>query len=509
MPVNVIEAYLVSLGFHVDHLAAQKFEDAVKRAATATEKFAKDMTVGFVAAGGTIATVLTAVGAGTLSLMDRVSQADLGYQLFARRMFMGADAAKKLKIAADALGYTLEEIIWGPPELAQRYQQLIKDQTFMMKELGGPAFEQKMRNLRDIRFEFTRMGVEVQYFGMKLTESIMDKLFGGPASLDRRLSQLNEWFQRSIPHMADVVSNVLAPALRTAGSLFERVFTVEHFNAAVGAFEKLVTLSQKLFNQRNLDMVVNFAVKGTESLGLLLQFLSHPNLHLIMPDAQAGKLESAGKWIWDKLLSPEGFERNRNRPTFEQQFSKDELIGKIVYEARNKFGMGSEGIAAALAIAEQESGLNPSTKPSGKGAVGPFQVMPFNAGGSNLSDMTGNVDAGEGLLFHLYQKYGDWGKAFSHYYGMGNAGPGQPTTQEYSAQVQERMRRWQKDTDLTGSGAQYQPQSFHSDMGGVTIHINQPNATPEQIKHAVKEGIDEHTRNRARLGFASQQGSYA
>src|SRR6266700_6871186 len=120
MDVSVIKSYLVSLGFKVDRRELSGFTEALKRAATESEIVASKMAKGFVAAGITITGALAGVAAGFVGLMDHVAQNDLDMQLFARRMFLSTDAARKMKTATDALGYSIEEIVWGPPELAER-----------------------------------------------------------------------------------------------------------------------------------------------------------------------------------------------------------------------------------------------------------------------------------------------------------------------------------------------------------------------------------------------------
>jgi len=472
MPSNVIQEYLVGLGFSVDHAGLRKFEDSIKRAGANVEKFTKNMTVDFLKVGGAVTAAFTALGAGTVALMGNVAQADLGYQLFARRMFMGVDAAKKMKIAQDALGYSLEEIIWGPPELAERYRQLVKDQTVMMKELGGPDFEKKMRNLRDIRFEFTRMGVEIQYFGMRLTESIMDKLFGGPASLEQKLDKLNNWFQLNIPRIADMLANQIAPAMKAIGNLAERIFT-----------------------QKNVEWAVNLVLRGGKRIEMLIDWLESNNkLGLLFGDTG----EAIGKWGSSILNAFPNPSTPQGKQWWSGKTPRSALQDKIAAIA-NKFGIPPE---AAWAVAMKESGMNPNAPMGKAGEIGMFQVLPQTGmaeGFEDLSNLDENILAGLTRLQQGIRKYGMTPEAFAYYNGSG------PMARAYGADV---WKRYQSFLGPTG-GATVQPQSYHSDMGGVTININSPNATPEQIKKAVKDGIDEHTRTTASRMFATTQGSAA
>ncbi len=100
--------------------------------------------------------------------------------------------------------------------------------------------------------------------------------------------------------------------------------------------------------------------------------------------------------------------------------------------------------ALALAVANQESGFNPSAV-SSKGATGLFQLMPATAAGlgvSNPLDPTQNINGGVALLAQLDKQYnGDTSLVLAAY----NAGPTAvnnyggippfPETQNYVASI--------------------------------------------------------------------------
>src|ERR1022692_156817 len=94
---NVIQEYLVSLGFSVDHAGLRRFEDSLKRATVNTEHFAKALGTDFVKAGVAVGGVLAAIGTGLVGMTTHFANQDLQYQIFARQMFIGTDAARKMK----------------------------------------------------------------------------------------------------------------------------------------------------------------------------------------------------------------------------------------------------------------------------------------------------------------------------------------------------------------------------------------------------------------------------
>lgn len=77
--------------------------------------------------------------------------------------------------------------------------------------------------------------------------------------------------------------------------------------------------------------------------------------------------------------------------------------------------------AIALAVAQQESGLNQAAR-GRAGEIGIFQLMPATAADQGCNPYTAaeNIHCGLGYLADLYAQFGDWTKALAAY----NGGPG-------------------------------------------------------------------------------------
>ncbi len=84
----------------------------------------------------------------------------------------------------------------------------------------------------------------------------------------------------------------------------------------------------------------------------------------------------------------------------------------LIQEAASKTGVPASVLAAIMSI---ESGGRNVESPAG--AVGPMQVMPFNAGSYNLWNPSENILRGAQMLAERHQKWGDWGKAAASYFG--------------------------------------------------------------------------------------------
>jgi Transglycosylase SLT domain len=142
---------------------------------------------------------------------------------------------------------------------------------------------------------------------------------------------------------------------------------------------------------------------------------------------------------------------------------------------------------------------------SNAGALGIMQLMPDTAArlGVNPYDANQNMAGGSRLLSMLLQKYGNvqetlaaynWGEpqldaALRRHGGQFALDYLPRETQKYIRDIEGHM----------GGG---------TNVGGVTININNPNATPQQIQRATQDGIEKALKdqNRRQLLNAQAQG---
>jgi hypothetical protein len=231
---NVIESYLVSLGFAVDQPELAKFKRALKDAGDTAEKHTSGIIGQFVKWQGAIVGAFSAVGLATIGMMDKVADADLGFKLTAQRMFLSVDAARSLTIATKALGHSLEDIAWNP-ELHARLAVLWGDQRTLTA--SGPAdAEQTLQKIRDVRFEITRAQVALQYIARDVTVMLY-KALGGDAFLVK-LRGWVEWFIGHAPQISQWITSVLVPIMKDALHVLQDVWKVTE--ALARAFVRLI-----------------------------------------------------------------------------------------------------------------------------------------------------------------------------------------------------------------------------------------------------------------------------
>jgi len=120
------------------------------------------------------------------------------------------------------------------------------------------------------------------------------------------------------------------------------------------------------------------------------------------------------------------------------------LIDLITQEAN------SQGVppSLALAVAQQESGMNPSATGQ-SGEIGLFQLLPSSFPGfstSDLRDVNTNTNLGIGYLADLYDQFGDWATALAAY----NAGPGNVSKGIIPASTQTYVSNILSNANLSG-----------------------------------------------------------
>ena len=76
---------------------------------------------------------------------------------------MTTESARKMDMITKSLGASSKEILFDK-ELHARADQMAQDIDRMAKALG-PNFEQNMKGIRDIRFEFSRLGQAIRVSG--------------------------------------------------------------------------------------------------------------------------------------------------------------------------------------------------------------------------------------------------------------------------------------------------------------------------------------------------------
>jgi len=277
---NFLDEYLIRLGAVVDTSGMARFQTALREASTLVDHQATRMAGSFLKAQTEIVGGFAAIGGAALGLADKVAMADQEYRLFGLHMYMTKENARSLKIAMDALGQPLENLTWDP-ELRGRAQQLIADQRAMAP---GGDFNAQMRKIRDIRFEFTRMEVELEYLGMHVVQDFMNALGFGPDELLMRLRKFNRWVITDLPQISARLVHDFMPIWKSLEEVFGALLvdlreTSILFSNLVGIFSADTSIMGTTFSLEHLSGALKHVAGGFATVAGLIahteQMLSH------------------------------------------------------------------------------------------------------------------------------------------------------------------------------------------------------------------------------------------
>jgi hypothetical protein len=256
---------MVKLGASVDSSGMQRFYQALREASNVSEASAASISGAFFKAQTEIVGGFVAIGTAALGLVDKVAMADQQYRMFAMHMFISKDAARSLKIGMDALGASMGEIRWDPTgELQGRMQQLQEDQRAMAP---SGDYDAQMRKIRDVRFEFTRMDVELQLIGMNTVQAFMKALGTGPDELLTKLQTFNHLVTTNVPMIVDKIVKLFMPVWTDLKGVFTATWeaikaTGVAFTDLVGLFSGDRSIEDSTFSLEKFATAVTHIVHG-------------------------------------------------------------------------------------------------------------------------------------------------------------------------------------------------------------------------------------------------------
>jgi hypothetical protein len=528
---NLIKSYLVGLGFKIDDLQFNKFrwtlESAEKRIAQHTSGMSRE----FLKFGGAAVGAYTAIGSATVGLLDKIAKGDLGYQLYAQHMYMSVDAAKKLKIATDALGYSINDISWNP-ELRSRFKELERIQTVMQASQGGD-FQANMRRIRDIRFEFTKFSVEGTYLLQNLANALFKSFGTGPDDLLKKLKDWNEWIETHLDEISDKITTYLNPILKDMWSILKDLWSIG------GDVTDVISDFLGLFSD---DKGIRTSANSLENFGAQMDSLSHrfkDFIHTVRENEDiAGMI--FGAMVGGKIAGPWGaaagaiaggaagaWERHkyfRSGEAYQPSVHLTEGARKALgLPAESPPGMNMAGVhlpikypdnsgadpsGGWLGIPGQESGGNYNAVNPQSGALGKYQIMPQNwpewakaAGLQPNAPMTPeNQDTVFRSRWGYYMKEygGDQRLAAAAWYGGEGAANRLQRGDMTALNIGPRngwagpnIRDYINQSTSAFSARGMTTQNFHASVGDIHIVVNGTNLSAEEIGNAVIRRVEE------------------
>jgi hypothetical protein len=312
---NVIEEYLVSLGFAIDDPSYRKFEALMNNAERTLTMHTSGMARRMIETQGAILGTFTGLSAAILGVVDHAASADQKFRLMGLRMLMTTESARKLSMVSDALGASLEEIVWDP-ELHQRAIEM-NDRIDKMAQSLGPGFENSMKGIRDVRTEISQFGVDLKFLGMKFAQDVWQQF--APGDPAKRLRDWLMWFESDIPKISAMLTGYAVPAVRKTVEMWGELAQV--LKGAGVAYTNTVALFSGDSSLRTTSFDLDKIFKATEHVGdgfvklfqiitrgeyVLAHFASGAALLFAGKNKEAGEEFKAG-------LDPYGQERKQRR----------------------------------------------------------------------------------------------------------------------------------------------------------------------------------------------------
>lgn len=510
MATNFIDEYLIKLGAAVDASGMARFHQALREASAVAESSAASIAGAFFKAQTEVVSGLAAIGGAALGLVDKVAMADQQYRLFALHMYMSKDAARGLKIAMDALGEPLENLAWDA-ELRARTHQLILDQRAMAP---NGDFDAQMRKIRDVRFEFTRMEVELQLLGMHVVQDFMRALGVGPDELLAKLRGFNNWVTHNLPMISDKIVTLFMPVWNDLKDVFFAVkdaleATGLAFTNIVGALTGDTSIEGTTFNFEKMAgalqhvahwMAVFAEVVAkaeelvadlTAAISQLLSAVPAPILDAVVGASVGGffggPLGAVAGAATGVAIGPWGGAPTAAKIAAQNSNTIHGLIDK--YAAQ--YGVDPR-LAHALAMQESGErqyapggGLLHGRNPDGSmtTATGAFQLLDATAKalGVNSANPEQNVQGGMYLFSRLLQKYSAYPN--SQELAIAAYHDGEPRVDAFLA------RRATLSSEALGeiAGVQRRMNAGGGDVtvGSIVVHVDKPNAVNADVGNAV------------------------
>ena len=507
--IKALKSYLVSLGFDANLSQFAKFESVLKDAKSLVKKSTVDIGLDLIKWQAAVTGVFFTISGAIVGMTTKVAMADQDFRLFGQRMLLSTEQARSLKISLDALGQPIEAIAFDP-ELHSRYEQLQKDQRLLTGGLGGD-FEGTMKQIRDVMFEFTRLEVEFKYFTFNVAKELFQALGGG--DFVQQLHELNDWIIKNIPEWSRKFAKDLVPILKDTwrilkdtGILFLELGTV--FTNFIALISGDSSLKSKTFD---FDKFASAVDKTANAVAWLLEKLIALETFVAQNVGLFGGLAAGAKI--GSFFGPEGTLAGA-------------AIGGLAGLAYDSFAgtgsgaPGASGGAASGATSDQaralakQVGSQLGVDPSIIFAQWAHETGNFtNRGARSLNNLAGIENPDK--TYRSFSSLSAFGDYYSSLIQRRYSGAlGASSIDDYASAL--KAGGYFEDSLGNYERGMKNFQGSYSSGGGISssyhfgdINIVQPNASPEQIKQAVKSAVEEHTALQTKRSLAQTRTVYA
>lgn len=219
---NIIEEYLVKLGVDVDDKSIKELDSGLKKVEGMVGK-TSSLGKNIAKAGGLIGGVFLSLVGSATALTTSMAKQDQQMTTLGATMMVGKGQAMAMKSAVDALGASIDEIQVNP-ELRDQYTRLLQDGRRMMDSTGD--YENAMRDMREVMFEFTRLKQEAEA-ALRWIAYYIIRDFAGPLNqVKATMRDINKWVIDNMPKITRDIATGFRRIMSVGASFGRLIKTV-------------------------------------------------------------------------------------------------------------------------------------------------------------------------------------------------------------------------------------------------------------------------------------------
>lgn len=217
MSLEVIKSYLVKLGVDVDNKTFDQSKKVLGELDNTLGGMVKNMINSVPAGAISMVSALAFVDTAIVKSIMNVSEANLQYELLAKRMYLSVDAAKAFKLATDAIGENIQDIAWNA-ELKSRYFALVRDINSL--RVPGEA-KDLFKQVRALDFLFTRLKTSGKPFLEWVSYELLKLNKGTLQDISVKVGKFVENFLKNIPKYSKSIAEFLQIPIQLTKSFLE------------------------------------------------------------------------------------------------------------------------------------------------------------------------------------------------------------------------------------------------------------------------------------------------
>lgn len=342
MNPETLKEYLVSIGWDIHESDYKHAKDVISKFGNeiSSKISPKVKTLGI--AASFVLDVLKVTNKVIVQTISTVSDLDYEVEKLARQWWVSEEAARSYSTALDALGETNDDLLTMTDEQYKRLVELNK----IGRNLEAPKeLDDFLLTVRDIKFEFAKMKVEVQY-GLRWVTYFFAKMNGTDANTIReKLRSFNEKVQKNLPIIAKKIAEILNVFYRLGKAGLKLA------NLLINAVIYLFELIYSFFGKAGLAASAFFLILKSGPIGWFITAIT--TLLLLIDDYMTWQRGGQSYFNWSGMDQKFG----NIKQSLSDIMDDAKSIGKIASDIFSELGLQSDKGAAIWVLESAAKGI--------------------------------------------------------------------------------------------------------------------------------------------------------